>query len=94
MVKRSELSWVPVLTAGLPAASGVTLSLIGRFQQLSEITSVPHGVLYLSVELSDDSVFVGVNAGPKQSVSLLEQAAQMFVSALVHMMRGGGATQG
>lgn len=80
-----------VLTAGLPAVSGVTL-----LQRLSEVASVLHGVLYLSVELGDDSVIMGVNSSPKQSVSLLKQAAQVFVGAPVHvrLRGGGGARQG
>lgn len=50
--------------ADLPAASGVTQTLIGWLQQRSELPSVRHGFLYLPVELGDDSVFVGINSGP------------------------------
>lgn len=57
-----------------------------QFQPPSDLSSLPHGVQYLSVELGDDSVVVGVNAGPQQSVSFLVQAAQVLVS----VERGGG----
>lgn len=69
-------------------------SLIGRFRPPSEVPSVPHGVLDLSAELGDDSVLVGVNSRPQQSVSLLQQPAQVFVGALVAARGGGGATRG
>lgn len=61
---------------------------------MSEIPSVSHGILYLSIQLSDDPVIMGVDSGPQQSVSLLQQATQVFVSALIHTLRGGRATQG
>lgn len=63
------------------------------------VTSAAHGFLYLPVELGDESVLMGVDARPQQQVSLLEQAAQVVVGALAHMVRvdrwvvlaGGGA---
>lgn len=57
----------------------------------SDLSSLPHGIQYLPVELGDDSVIVGVNACPQQSVSLLVQAAQVLVSVPVNMEWGGGA---
>lgn len=72
----------------------MTLSLIGRLERPSEVPPVPHGVLYLPVELGDDPVLVGVDSGPQQSVSLLQQPAQVLVSALVDALSGGRATQG
>lgn len=60
----------------------------------SEVAPVPHGFLYLSVELGDDSVLVGVNTGPEQSVPLLEKPAQVVVGTLVHRTGGGGVAHG
>lgn len=51
--------------------------------------SLPRGLQYLPVELGDDSVVVGVNTCPQQGVSLLVQAAQVFVGAPGRLLRGG-----
>lgn len=76
-----------------PLLFGVSLSAVSdrRRRTPSDLPSLPHGVQYLSVELGDDSVVVGVNACPQQSVSLLVQATQVLVSISLNVERGGGA---
>lgn len=77
--------------AGWWTASGVASAAHG-------VASAAHGLLYLPVELGDDSVLVGVDARPQQGVPLLEETAQVVVGALVHgagvggvVLAGGGA---
>lgn len=59
-------------------------SLIGRHRPPSDRYPLPHDVQYLSVELRDYSVVMGVNTRPQQSVFLLVQAAQVLVC--IHML--------
>lgn len=61
------------------------------FLPTSALSMLPHGIQYLSVKLGDDSVIMGVNTCPQQSVSLLVQAAQVLVRVPVNRARGGGA---
>lgn len=72
---------------GSPLCFRVSLSALSDrgHQPPSDLPSLPHGIQDLSVELGDDSVIVGVNACPQQSVSLLVQAAQVLVSMLVNV---------
>lgn len=57
----------------------------------SDLFTLPRGFQDLSVQLGDDSVFMGVNACPQQGVPLLVQAAQALVRVPVNTERGGGA---